>query len=78
LSSLSFVLPFPDGGERLSVSHDSRDEYWSGQVVIRQFESDESALYVDLADLNWLIGALRLVAIATEGDAPANHSGGVK
>jgi hypothetical protein len=66
LSALSFVLPFDDGGERLSVSHDERNEHWGEHVVIRQNESDDSVIYVRLADLNWLIGALKLAAIATE------------
>ena len=66
LSALSFVLPYEDGSERLRVSHDDRSGYWADKVLIRQYESDDNTLYVDLADLNWLIGALKLVAIATE------------
>lgn len=79
LSSLSFVLPYDDGSERLEVMHDERSRHWRNQVAIRQYGSDDYVLYVDLADINWLIGALKLVAIATEaGTAETTKIGSVE
>jgi hypothetical protein len=66
LESLGFVLRYDDGGERLSVTHDAGSKYWGKQVLIRQYESEDRVIYVDLTDLDWLIGALKLVAIAME------------
>jgi hypothetical protein len=66
LEALGFVLRYDDGGERLSVRHDAGSEHWGDKVLIRQYESDDRVIYVDLADLDWLIGALKLVVIATE------------
>ncbi len=61
-----WAVYFDDGGERLTVSYDQRDDYWRDKVKVVANESDDSSVHVDLGDARWLAARLIDAAIAME------------
>ena len=58
---MKYVLPFDDGGERLSVEFDLGARFFNDVVTIRANESDDSDIYVRFEDVNWL--AFKLLSL---------------
>lgn len=71
--SVRYSLKYDDGGSRLAVSYDADNVHWPDTVIIRCNESSDFEALVDLADVSWLIAALR--DVLTLADAQRDSDG---
>ena len=73
-----YLIRFSDGGKKLEVSYDLEAKHFAEVLTIRANESDDSTVYVDLADVRWLAHVLAEVANELRDYRPKNTGGSDK